>query len=37
MDVFLPTTATLLVNVSDRVVGGETVVARLGPATPDDR
>ena len=37
MDVFLPTTATLLVNVSDRVVGGETVVARLGTATPDDR
>jgi phosphatidylserine decarboxylase len=37
MDVFLPTTATLLVNVSDRVVGGETVIARLVTAIPDDR
>jgi phosphatidylserine decarboxylase len=29
MDVFLPTSATLLVNVGDHVVGGETVIATL--------
>ena len=29
MDVFLPTDATLLVSVGDRVVGGETVFATL--------
>jgi len=29
MDVFLPTDATLLVSVGDRVVGGETVLAML--------
>ena len=32
MDVFLPTEATLLVSVGDRVVGGETVLARFGSA-----
>ena len=32
MDLFLPTTATLTVAAGDRVRGGETVVARLGPA-----
>ena len=35
MDVFLPTTATLLVATGDRVRGGETVVARLGPSATD--
>jgi len=30
MDVFLPMDATLLVSVGDRVVGGETVLARFG-------
>jgi phosphatidylserine decarboxylase len=29
MDVFLPPTATLLVKKNDKVVGGETVIARL--------
>ncbi|HLB43805.1 MAG TPA: phosphatidylserine decarboxylase, partial [Candidatus Limnocylindrales bacterium] len=29
MDVFLPPTATLAVNVGDRVRGGETIIARL--------
>ena len=35
MDVFMPTTATLLVTQGERVRGGETVVAHLGapPAT----
>jgi phosphatidylserine decarboxylase len=33
MDVFLPTDADLLVSVGDRVVGGETILARFG----DDR
>jgi len=35
MDVFIPTTATLLVTQGERVRGGETVVAHLGapPAT----
>jgi phosphatidylserine decarboxylase len=32
MDVFLPTDAQLQVSVGDRVVGGETVLATLGPA-----
>ena len=32
MDVFLPMDATLLVSVGDRVVGGETVLARFGSA-----
>jgi phosphatidylserine decarboxylase len=32
MDVFLPMEATLLVSVGDRVVGGETVLARFGSA-----
>lgn len=32
MDVFLPPDATLLVSVGERVVGGETVLARLGRA-----
>jgi phosphatidylserine decarboxylase len=32
MDVFLPAEATLLVSVGDRVVGGETVLARFGGA-----
>ena len=32
MDVFLPMEATLLVSVGDRVVGGETVLARFGGA-----
>ncbi len=32
MDVFLPTDAQLQVKVGDRVVGGETVLATLGPA-----
>ena len=36
MDLFIPTTATLLVTNDDRVRGGETVVARLGaPAATD--
>ena len=30
MDLFVPTTATLVVTIGDRVRGGETVVARLG-------
>ena len=30
MDLFMPTTATLVVTTGDRVRGGETVVARLG-------
>ncbi len=30
MDLFMPTTATLVVTKGDRVRGGETVVARLG-------
>lgn len=30
MDVFLPMDATMLVSVGDRVVGGETVLARFG-------
>ena len=30
MDLFMPTTATLVVTVGERVRGGETVVARLG-------
>ena len=30
MDLFLPTTATIVVTMGDRVRGGETVVARLG-------
>ena len=30
MDVFVPTDATLLVSVGDRVLGGETVLARFG-------
>jgi phosphatidylserine decarboxylase len=35
MDVFVPTTADLLVRVGDRVRGGETVIARLpGGAAP---
>ncbi len=29
MDLFMPTTATLVVTKGDRVRGGETVVARL--------
>ena len=33
MDVFVPTTATLMVTKGDRVRGGETVVAHLGAAT----
>ena len=32
MDVFLPTDAELRVSVGQRVVGGETVLARLAPA-----
>ena len=32
MDVFVPTDATLLVSVGDRVVGGETVLATFGSA-----
>ena len=32
MDVFLPTDARLSVSVGERVVGGETVLATLGPA-----
>lgn len=32
MDVFVPTDARLLVSVGGRVVGGETVLARLEPA-----
>lgn len=32
MDVFLPMEATLLVSVGDRVLGGETVLARFGSA-----
>jgi len=32
MDVFLPTDAQLQVSVGDRVVGGETVLAILGPS-----
>jgi phosphatidylserine decarboxylase len=32
MDVFLPTDARLRVSVGERVVGGETVLATLGPA-----
>jgi phosphatidylserine decarboxylase len=31
MDLYLPSTATLLTRVGDRVVGGVTVLARLGP------
>jgi phosphatidylserine decarboxylase len=31
MDVFMPDDAVLYVRVGDRVVGGETVLARLGP------
>lgn len=34
MDVFLPASAELLVTVGDRVVGGETVLARLGSDGP---
>ena len=30
MDLFMPTTATLVVAIGDRVRGGETIVARLG-------
>ena len=33
MDVFVPTTATLLVTQGERVRGGETVVARLATDT----
>ena len=33
MDLFVPTTATLVVTNGDRVRGGETVVARLGTAS----
>ena len=36
MDVFMPTTATLVVTKGDRVRGGETVVARLGTPTATD-
>jgi phosphatidylserine decarboxylase len=32
MDVFLPPQAEILVSVGQRVVGGETVLARLEPA-----
>ena len=32
MDVFLPPSATILVNSGDRVRGGVSVIARLGPA-----
>jgi phosphatidylserine decarboxylase len=32
MDVFVPRSAALLVRVDDRVVGGETILARLQPA-----
>ncbi len=35
MDVFIPTTATLLVTAGERVRGGETVVARLATDTVD--
>ena len=31
MDLFVPTTATLVVAKGDRVRGGETLVAHLGP------
>jgi len=33
MDVFMPDEAVLDVRVGDRVIGGETVLARLGPAS----
>ena len=32
MDVFMPTSATLTVTKGERVRGGETVIARLGPS-----
>ena len=35
MDLFVPTTATLVVTKGDHVRGGETVVARLGPEPTD--
>jgi phosphatidylserine decarboxylase len=35
MDVFVPTTATLLVSVGDAVRAGETVIALLQPSDPD--
>ena len=35
MDLFVPTTATLVVTDGDRVRGGETVVAQLGPIATD--
>jgi phosphatidylserine decarboxylase len=34
MDVFLPTSATLLVSAPGRVRAGETVIARLAPGIP---
>lgn len=34
LDLFLPPDATLLVAVGDRIVGGQTAVARLHPPTP---
>jgi phosphatidylserine decarboxylase len=34
MDVFVPTDAQVLVSVGDRVVGGETVLARFGGRAP---
>src|SRR5215203_4014443 len=37
MDVFLPKRATLLVQVGQTVVGGETVLAQLGPADKEGR
>ena len=37
MDLFMPTSATIVAVEGDRVRGGETVVARLGAPTPTDR
>jgi phosphatidylserine decarboxylase len=34
MDVFMPMTATLLVNAGRKVRGGETIIARLAPGAP---
>jgi phosphatidylserine decarboxylase len=36
MDVFVPTSATVAVSAGDRVVAGETVIARLGAGPTDD-
>ena len=36
MDVFVPTTARVMVHTNDRVIGGVTVIARLEGATVDD-